>query len=318
MELEQITSMIESILFVSDKPVSAERLREVIGVETTTEQDIKDALDSIKERYESPRHGYELREGHGGFHFGTKAQNAEVIRKFLQMKPFRLGRSALEVLAIIAYRQPITRAEIDKVRGIDSSHLMRTLMERGLVRMDGKADVPGRPVQYGTTPRFLEVTGLKTLGELPPLSELEQLQGHTPEDPMARMEQGLDKILAETKSRAEVDATGEDIEGLSDIENMINSVQKPDREIYESEVHADIARENEAALEGFLNHMRPYRKPRKSAETTEAEAPVAVDIAVEGIEIAASEEAAPIEEPLPETALPSDISVEPSEPTLEN
>lgn len=285
MELEQLTSMIESILFVSDRPVSLERLREVIGAEQASDQEIKDALDSVKERYERPSHGFELREGHGGFHFCTKAINAETIRRFLQTKPFRLGRSALEVLAIIAYRQPITRAEIDKVRGIDSSHLMRTLMERGLVKMAGKADVPGRPVQYCTSPRFLEVTGLRTLGDLPPLTELEQIQGHT-EDPSKALEEGLDRFVDEARTRAEVEVTGENVEGLDQIDQMIQSVHRPDREIYESPMHADVARENEAALEGFLNHMRPYRKPRKSAVEVAAEEAVAeatpeVPVAVE-------------------------------------
>lgn len=264
MELEQIISQIESIFFVSDKPVTTERLRQVLGEETVSDQEIGEALAAIKERYLSAAYGFELREAHGGFHFCTKPANAETIRRFLQTKPFRLGRSALEVLAIIAYRQPITRAEIDKVRGIDSSHLMRTLIERGLVKMAGKADIPGRPVQYGTTPRFLEVTGLRTLGELPPLSELEQLQGHT-EDPMKALEEGLERFAEAAPTRAQIDATGEDTSGLDNIDQLIQSVGKPDREIYESPDQAEIARENEAALEGFLNFMRPYRKPRKSA-----------------------------------------------------
>jgi len=308
MELEKVTSMIESILFVSDKPVSLERLRDVLGVEETTEQDLKDALETIKERYEGPAHGYELREGHGGFHFCTKTANAEVIRKFLQTKPFRLGRSALEVLAIIAYRQPVTRAEIDKVRGIDSSHLMRTLIERGLVKMAGKADIPGRPVQYGTTPRFLEVTGLRTLGELPPLSELEQLQGHT-DDGMSRMESGLDKFVQASPNRSEMDATGENIEGLAEIDQMIQSVQRADREIYESELHADVARENEDALEGFLNFMKPYRKSRKAAAVSDDEVAEESNESDSAAEAIASFEDAPGEIEAFEDARPEDESL---------
>ncbi len=265
MEQEQLTSAVESILFVSDRPVTLPRLVEVLGAETVSEQEIASLIETIKAKYADQTHGFELREAQGGYHFCSKAVNAEWIRKFLQTKPFRLGRSALETLAIIAYRQPITRAEIDKVRGIDSSHLMRTLIERGLVKMAGKADVPGRPVQYCTTPRFLEVTGLKSVGELPPLSELEQLQGNT-EDPTKPLEDGLERFIATTPTPQEI---VEDTQGLQEIDTLIQSAQRADKEIHESPLHAEIATENEAALEGFLAYQKPFRKPRKGA-TAEA------------------------------------------------
>jgi len=270
MEQDQLIAAVEAILFISDRPVSTQRLMEVLATEAVSEQELSAVIDEIKARYESPSRGFELREAQGGFHFTTKTSTADWIRKFLQTKPFRLGRSALEVLAIIAYRQPVTRIEIDKIRGIDSSHLMRTLIERGLVKMAGKAEVPGRPVQYGTTPRFLEVTGLQSLAELPPLSELEQLQGNT-EDPLKPLEDGLNRFVAEQVTRAEVDAVGEDTSGLDEIDTMIQSISKPDRELHLSEVHAEVAAENEAALEGFLAFWKPVRKSRKAAAAAVSE-----------------------------------------------
>jgi segregation and condensation protein B len=258
MEIEKVTSAIESILFAADRPVSLGRLKEVFGEEGPQEETLSEALSSIKERYLNPGFGFELREAQGGFHFVTKAENAEIIRKFLETKPFRLGRSALETLAIIAYRQPITRAEVDQVRGIDSSHLMRTLIERGLVKMAGKAEVPGRPVQYATTPRFLEVLGLSSLSELPPLTELDQLQGDTV-DPIKTLEEGLDKFLVAQGEQA-ADLSEADKEGLAQIETMLDSAKKGTREIHESQLHAEIAEENENAVAALQSHPRPRKK----------------------------------------------------------
>ncbi|NQW43976.1 MAG: SMC-Scp complex subunit ScpB [Deltaproteobacteria bacterium] len=258
MELEKITSAIESILFASDRPVSVGRLKEVFGEEGPLEETLSEALAVIKERYMGPGFGFELRAAQGGFQFVTRPENAEIIRKFLETKPFRLGRSALETLAIISYRQPITRAEIDQVRGIDSSHLMRTLIERGLVKMAGKADVPGRPVQYATTPRFLEVLGLSSLSELPPLTELDQLQGDTV-DPMKTLEEGLDRFIHAQGEKAE-DLSAEDKEELAEIETMLDSAKKGTREIHQSALHAEIAEENENAVAALQSHPRPRKK----------------------------------------------------------
>jgi segregation and condensation protein B len=255
-EAEEFMPAIEAIFFTADHPVSIERLKEVFGESSPTEEQLSKCVEKLREKFREHGFGFEIREAQGGFHFVTKVENSEYIRRFLATKPFRLGRSSLETLAIIAYRQPITRAEIDKVRGIDSSHLLRTLMERDLVKMAGKADVPGRPVQYSTTPRFLEILGLKSLGELPPLTELDQLQGHT-EDPEKLVEAGLDKFMKEKMTPEE---TGEDTQGLSEIESLIDSVQKTPKEVYESPLHAEVAAENEAALEAFLSFMKPFRR----------------------------------------------------------
>jgi segregation and condensation protein B len=255
-EAEEFIPAIEAILFTAEHPVTVERLKTVFGDSAPTDEQLTGLVAKIREKYRPSTFGFEIREAQGGFYFVTKIQNAE---------PFRLGRSALETLAIVAYRQPVTRAEIDKVRGIDSSHLMRTLMERGLVKMAGKADVPGRPVQYATTPRFLEVLGLTSLGELPPLTELDQLQGHT-EDPAKVLEEGLDKFMSEKMSVMEA----EDPEGLNAIETLIDSVEKTPREVYASQTHAEVAAENELALQSFLAFMKPYRR-RVVAETNDAE-----------------------------------------------
>lgn len=262
MEINGITTAIESILFAADKPVSVARFLEVFSDLNPKKEDIEEALNFIQQRYESSDYGFELRQAQGGYQFITKAQNADWVRKFLETKPFRLGRSSLEVLAIIAYRQPLTRSEIDAVRGIDSSHLLRTLMERGLVKMAGKAEVPGRPVQYATTPKFLEMLGLDDLAHLPPLSELQQLQGDT-EDPMKTLEKGLDKFITEELSDQENVGNLELQHGLDEFSALIQNADRSQDEVYESKEHAEVAHANQEALRAF-QETTPYRRRKRT------------------------------------------------------
>ncbi len=266
-----LVATVEAILFAADRPVSLDRFSEVLTNNEghgPSKEDINEALFTVKARLSNGDFGFELRETHGGFQFTTKAATASVVRKFLATKPFRLGRSAMETLSIIAYRQPITRAEIDAIRGIDSSHLMRVLIERGMVRMVGKAEIPGRPVVYGTTPKFLETVGLPSLNDLPPLSELDQLAGDT-EDPIKAMEKGLDTFIStNTAPEDELDPT----EGLEEIEGMLQSAGDADGEIYASAAHREVAEENKAALACFQATITRRRSPKIIEETPEAAA----------------------------------------------
>lgn len=272
MAQEKFVSAVEAILFAAERPVSFDRVREAFGSPSPNNDQILEAVSVLQDRYAGPDRGFELRKAQGGFHFVTKMENAEYIRRFQASKPFRLGRSALEVLAIVAYRAPITRAEIDQVRGIDSSHLLRTLIERGLVRMAGKAEVPGRPVQYATTERFLEVVGLKTTAELPPLSELTQLQGDA-EDPQRKMEDNLDKFMRPIERTAEDEAAMvplEDADGqdptLNAIDELIQTADGSTKEVYASPVHREAAEANREALEAFQAQSR--KRPRKPKAVT--------------------------------------------------
>jgi segregation and condensation protein B len=265
MEHEKFLSAVEAILFAADRPITIERIKEVFGEEAPADTDVRQLLDGLQQRYADSSHGFELRQAQGGYHFVTKTENAEWVMRFLATKPFRVGKSALETLAIIAYRQPITRAEIDQVRGIDSSHLLRVLIERGLVKMAGKAEVPGRPVQYATTAKFLEVVGLQSTGELPPLSELEQLQGQT-EDPMKALNEGLDRFMNESLTNEAILAA--DQEGLKEIDDLIQTAQRADNEVYASPIHADTARENQAAVAGFQAFFKPQRRRKLADDDT--------------------------------------------------
>ncbi len=293
MEATEMISSIESILFAADRPINLTRIAEVLTNDGAgpAETEISDALAAIKTKFEAPDFGFELREGHGGFQLTTKAKNSDIVRKFLATKPFRLGRSALETMSIIAYRQPITRAEIDVIRGIDSSHLLRLLIERGMVRMVGKAEIPGRPVVYGTTTKFLETVGLPSLNDLPPLTELDQLQGDI-DDPTKRLEAGLEKFIAtNTMPDEEFDNT----EGLQEIDTMLQTAGNSDGEIYASPAHREVAEENKSALACFQATIQRRRAP-KIIETSESTPEIGTDANSEPLSQATEASLAPKEE----------------------
>ena len=173
MEREDIKSIIESLLFVADGPLTIQRLSEVLeGVE---KEDVRSTLDELQSELENSRRGVRLVEVANGYQFRTAKVNADWVKKFLGGRPARIGRATLETLAIIAYRQPITRAEIEAIRGVDVDGVINTLLDRSLIRAVARKDVPGRPFLYGTTSEFLQLFNLKDLTHLPTLKEMEEI-----------------------------------------------------------------------------------------------------------------------------------------------
>jgi segregation and condensation protein B len=166
---------IESMIFVSDKPVSPGNILNVFP--DMQKAELSGILSELKAEWEELGRGFHLVEVSGGYQFRTRSDLSEVLLRFLRAKPYRLSRQALEVLAIIAYREPVTKVEIDRIRGVDSSGIIASLLEREIIEIRGREELPGRPFLYGTTDRFLEVFGLKSLGDLPPIKELEELLG---------------------------------------------------------------------------------------------------------------------------------------------
>jgi segregation and condensation protein B len=173
MEREELRSIVESLLFVAEGPLTIQRLGEVL--EDADKDDIRTALQEIQAELENNRRGVRLVEVAGGYQFRTAKVNADWVKKFLGGRPARMGRATLETLAIIAYRQPITRAEIEAIRGVDVDGVINTLLDRSLIRAVARKDVPGRPFLYGTTPEFLQLFNLKDLTHLPTLKEMEEI-----------------------------------------------------------------------------------------------------------------------------------------------
>ena len=175
-EDEQAHSIVESILFASDRPVSLASIKEVFKGTNVRKDKIKRILDNLAVEYASGNRGVTLEEITGGYQLRTKIDNMNFIKRTIKARAFKLSGPALETLSIVAYKQPVVKNEIDQIRGVESGHLLRALMEKGLCNFEGKAEnLPGRPMQYGTTRRFLEIFGLRNLKELPTLSQIDEL-----------------------------------------------------------------------------------------------------------------------------------------------
>jgi segregation and condensation protein B len=174
LEERELKAILESLLFVSADPVPLERLMVVLG--TVSKIELRQALQSLREDFDREGRGLQLVELAGGYQIVTRTEHAPWIKRLAKAKASpKLSRYAMESLAIIAYKQPIVRAEIEQIRGVEVSTVLRTLLERKLIRMVGRKDVPGRPIMYGTTRLFLQQFGLSDLSQLPPLREFKEL-----------------------------------------------------------------------------------------------------------------------------------------------
>jgi len=173
MEHDELKSIIESLLFVADGPQTLHRIGEVL--DQADRQAIQSVLTELQSEYESQNRGIRLVEVAGGYQLRTTKANADWVKKFLGGRPARMGKATLETLAIVAYRQPITKAEVEAIRGVDVDGVISTLLERNLIRAVARKDVPGRPFLYGTTPEFLQLFNLKDLSHLPTLKEMAEI-----------------------------------------------------------------------------------------------------------------------------------------------
>jgi len=218
----ELRGIVESLLFVSPEPLSVQRLVAIMG--DVTKADVAQALRGLGEELEQEGRGVRLVEIAGGFRLVTKQEYATWIKRLDKTKSAaKLSRSALESLAIIAYKQPIVRSEIEEIRGVETSGVVRTLLERKLVRIVGRKEVPGRPIMYGTTKFFLEHFGLNDLTQLPPLREFTEL-GESDQSllPMESME-----VTAPTAAEeAVIDITTEAIKALSEEASSVSDAEE--------------------------------------------------------------------------------------------
>lgn len=167
-----LKNILEAILFTMAEPLSLKTLVKAFE-DPPAEKEIEAALMELKQELLVKGRAFELVEVANGYQLRSKVVYAPWIKRLVSLRAPRLSRSALETLSIIAYKQPITRVEIEQIRGVDSSSVLKTLLDRRVIRVMGKKDVPGHPLVYGTSKLFLEVFGLKNLSQLPPIEENE-------------------------------------------------------------------------------------------------------------------------------------------------
>jgi segregation and condensation protein B len=212
-----IKPILESLFFVSDSPIRIETLVEILP--ESSKEGILEGIQQIKTEYEESSKGVELVEVAGGYQFRTKPKWAEWVQRLKKSKSIKLSRSALETLAIVAYRQPIIRPAIEGIRGVDSGWVLRTLLEKGLIKIMGRKEMPGRPIVYGTTKAFLELFSLNTLSDLPTLKEIQPppMPEKTTKEEMIKVEEKVE-TQNEVEEKIEL-KTETDIEDKADIED---------------------------------------------------------------------------------------------------
>jgi segregation and condensation protein B len=219
MNEHDLKHLIEATLLAAGRPVSSEQLLELFDErERPTPEELRAALDMLAAEYES--RGIELTEVASGWRVQVRARCADVVSRLWQERPSRYSRALLETLALIAYRQPITRSEIEEIRGVQiASTIMRTLQERNWIRVVGHREVPGHPELLGTTREFLDYFGLRSLDQLPTLAELRDVEtigvqlelpgGEAPADPLAIEETAASEVAVDDAD-VSVDAAAED------------------------------------------------------------------------------------------------------------
>jgi segregation and condensation protein B len=254
MALQQIKAAVEALLYVSDAPLGLRKIKEAFGEDSGVEpEEIRDALASLQEDFNSDGRGVRIAELAGGFQIITRPEYAAYIKRLQKIKPPRLSAPALETLAIIAYRQPLIRAEIEAIRGVNADGVLKTLLERRLIRIAGRQDVPGKPIMYATTAEFLQYFGLKDLSSLPSLRELERELG---------MEENT--ILGNLEP---------ELPGLDgpEMERMAEEYREKRRADMEAEEASRIA-QAEAELAEFKEELSGAAGPGESGEEASAEA----------------------------------------------
>jgi segregation and condensation protein B len=166
-----VKPILESLFFVSDSPIRLEVLVEILP--ESNKEAILEGIGQIQAEYGDPSKGIELTEIAGGYQFRTKPGWAEWVNRLKKAKAVKLSQAALETLAIVAYRQPVIRPAIEEIRGVDTGSVLHTLLEKGLIKIMGRKDLPGRPIVYGTTRAFLELFSLNSVSDLPKLQEIQ-------------------------------------------------------------------------------------------------------------------------------------------------
>ncbi|OFZ31963.1 MAG: SMC-Scp complex subunit ScpB [Bdellovibrionales bacterium RIFCSPHIGHO2_01_FULL_40_29] len=246
-EEEQIHSIIESILFASDRPVSFASIQQVFKGTNVKREKIRRVLESLAVSYAGGDRGIVLEEITGGYQLRTKVDNMNFLKRTMKTRAFKLSGPALETLSIVAYKQPVVKIEVDQIRGVESGHLLRALMEKGLVSFEGKAEhLPGKPMQYGTTRRFLEIFGLRNLKELPTLSQIDELlpEGIGDETEEKQTLSMVTESMAEN-SKAMTYSEGE--EELGQIEEQLTAISTSSEFFEQEKIRQKMKRDEEKA-----------------------------------------------------------------------
>ena len=227
----ELPAALEALLLAADGPVSVARLDGWLG--NPGEARVRRALMVLADELEQARRGFKLVQVAKGWQYRTDIRFSRWVQRMRGGRPARLSRAALDTLSVLAYRQPVTRAEVDSLRGVDSGGVLRVLCERGLATVVGRKDAPGRPLLYGTTKAFLSLFGLRDLSELPTLSDLRELQRDD-----ARLPPGAAEMLGLAEGDLDLEEESADFDELEDLDDDENGDDPPRRQTHLFELPA--------------------------------------------------------------------------------
>ncbi len=203
--------IVEALIFASDTPITENRIKNVILELDSTE--INDVINELNAEYDRNGHAFKIAQLAGGFQFVTRAEYAQYIKQYYKGKAkSKLSRASLETLAIVAFKQPISRPEIDSIRGVNSDGVVKNLLERNLIYISGRSEHIGRALLYGTTPQFLQYFGINDIADLPRPKEIEELLGSGQEELQLYSEELNGKIVEKIATLDETDTTDDETE----------------------------------------------------------------------------------------------------------
>lgn len=245
MEKNQLKPILEALIYVSEEPITVDVIKMVLEDDAVDKKIIKETLDElIDEINESPLRGIKIVDVAGGFQIRSKSEMSEWVKKLNVPKPVKLSQAAMETLSIIAYRQPILRSEIEEIRGVDSGGVVKTLLEKNLIKIIGKSNEAGNPLVYSTTNTFLEIFGLSNLRELPTLREIEDLEVRDKvgtigkeEFKVGEIQEGIGAVLEEYKDSVQVykpdpEKEKEDYVCIKSLENSMKQLKNLEKEMF--------------------------------------------------------------------------------------
>lgn len=284
---DTLCGAIETIIFMSDRPISIQKIKTQIDNELPLRV-IHESLSRLQAGYEDKHHGIRLVEVAEGYQFRTKATYSKFVQNLFKINSLVLTPTALEVLAIVAYKQPVSKTDVEKIRGVDSSHIIRALMDKRLVKITGRSEELGRPTLFGTTEEFLEVFNLANISDLPPEYELEEMAAKNTIGTIADIKSVI--FRSETSSKFSLDET-EELDKLSNDINHISSetdftMLLKFEEKRKTEGESFVRKSAFDILEDFVNRDESVKQNylAASSETLmNSVDPSVVDISVEGV-----------------------------------
>lgn len=231
-----LKQILEALIFAAEEPLSLATLAALVEELGADRNAVREALDELAKEYNEGAKGLMLREVGGAYQFVTRPEVANWVAKLDAAKPKLLSQAALETLAIVAYRQPLVRSEVEAIRGVDTGGVLKTLLERGLIKILGRREEAGQPLIYGTTPAFLELFHLKNLEELPSMRDIEQLvEGQNAGQQTVAVAEEVEDFPVEESPLISSEGLGEEDEAIQDLETSLKDLRKLEKEVFPKE-----------------------------------------------------------------------------------